>query len=57
MNRCEYCLEEKDCNEVYKFAGEEPMAEPYIICDSCLTELRMEKLLCKDCYDKWKGNK
>lgn len=54
---CEYCLEEKDCNEVYKFAGEEPMEPPMNVCDCCLTELRMEKLLCKECYDKWKGNK
>jgi len=57
MDRCSVCHEDRDCNEMYKWAGEPAMEEPKYYCNQCMKMIRMEKLLCKDCFNKWKGDK
>jgi len=36
---CNFCGEDGDANEVYKWVREKPMDEPELVCDKCMKEI------------------
>jgi len=50
--RCSVCHKDRDCSEVYKWAGEEPMEYPKLYCNQCLEKERLRRTLCDECFHK-----
>ena len=51
---CCICKEDGDTTEFYTWDNEHH-DKPRELCDKCVEEQDMKKILCDECFNKWRG--
>ena len=51
---CDFCGDERDCNEVFKWAGENPRDKAELVCDGCMREIDRLKDIQNATAAEWK---